>query len=141
MLLLTGEFLQVEKRLYTNGDITISGMQLRISENINPFSEASTPIVYPLQLSASLCLSRMPDRLLPSIRVAAKSSDIDARFGIQQMRVIQDFLSVHESPQDMSFERPGGSPQTMGWPNITPRSYEEVWQLCNSDSIVLACLL
>eukprot|EP00884_Botryococcus_braunii_P001070 jgi/Botrbrau1/10964/Bobra.0383s0018.1 len=116
---------EIEKRLYSNGDITVSGMQLRVSENINPFSEASTPIIYPLQLSATLGLSRLADRLLPSIRVTAKCSDVDARVGIQQMREIQKLLSLPESPHHTSSEAPCSSLLTKGWPNITPRSYEE----------------
>lgn len=122
-------FLQIEKRLYTNGDITVSAMQLRISENLNPFSEASSPIVYPLQLSGALSFSRLSDRLLPSMQIDAQVSDVDARLGIQPLRVLQKLLSGSSTSSGVSQEvnaRASDSWKSIIWPNITPRSFGEV---------------
>jgi hypothetical protein len=125
--------------LYTSGDLTVSGLQLRISENMNPFSEASTPVIYPIQLSASLLLSRMVDRLLPSLRVAATSSDVDARVGAQQLKVLQNVLSKLESSARFHSHATTSpaihSGCIHGWPDITPRSFGEVGHKCKREPV------
>lgn len=132
--------LQIEKRLYTSGDITVSAIQLRISENLNPFSEASAPVVYPLQLSGALSFSRLSDRLLPSMQIDAQVSDVDARVGIQELRVLRKLLSASSTSSTSSVVSPdvnarsSDSEKPISWPNITPRSFGEVSQLSSLSS-------
>jgi hypothetical protein len=124
-------FLQVEDHLYTPVTFSAGSVQLRSSPNFNPFSEASIPILYPLQASGTLHKSRLSDKLLPGIKVEVGVSLVEARFGPQQLTVLRGLFAQKED----NAARAGGSSQTTGaalqptpdgWPCINPRSFGEV---------------
>jgi hypothetical protein len=121
--------LQVEGHLYTPVRFSAGSVQLRSSPNFNPFSEASIPILYPLQASGSLHKSRLSDKLLPGIKVEVGVSLVEARFGPQQLTVLRGIFAQKDPARAAaSSQTTGGALQATpdGWPCINPRSFGEV---------------
>ncbi len=101
--------MQVELHvLYNAFEMNAASVRLEISSAANP-SRKVMQVLYPLRVSLSLRKGKLPDRLLPQIRVQASVDPLEISLTPEQIAVLRQIADVEQGADPMPAQRPAAA--------------------------------